>query len=150
MSIDVEQSPIITVGRYSGIAIDKLPNSYLRWMLTQDFPKAWTECAKKKLSQSSYNDLYLEVTRHAIDMFSRRFLSLWVQSEASKGEEALGIASFMANLAQEAWDKGEDKSKHRHQDDGVVRVYSGIKWVFGTNPNLPEFKDVITVMDSNE
>ncbi|MEX2053941.1 MAG: DUF3820 family protein [Candidatus Colwellbacteria bacterium] len=143
---DTQKIPIVTVGRYAGNKIDTLPNSYLRWMVTQDFPKLWIDFAIKKLKASDYNDNHLNVTRHAIDMFSKRFLKLWVDAEGSKGEGAVGLATFITSLAQEAWDKGEDISKHRHQDDGVVKLHGDIKWVYSFNPSYPDYKDVITVM----
>ena len=151
------QSPIMVVGRYSGKRVDSLPNSYLRWIIGQDFPKAILEAAKKKLEQSDYNDLYLSLSRHAIDMFSKRFLKRFLDtwrgyngaSEALK-ENWVGLATFMTKLAQEAWDKGTDVSKHRHQDDGIVKEYEGIKWVFHVNYHFPDYKEVITVMSSRE
>ncbi|KKK92168.1 hypothetical protein LCGC14_2705630 [marine sediment metagenome] len=140
-------SPIIIVGRYAGTPIDKLPNSYLRWMITQDFPKDWLEAARKKLKESDYNDLHLNVSRHAIDMFSKRFIDRWLNSESSRSDGD-GLATYMAKLAEKAWEKGKDVSKKRHKDDGIVKEYLGIKWVFGVNPNYPDYKDVITVMPS--
>lgn len=142
--------PVITVGRYAGTPIDQLPNSYLRWMITQDFPKDWLACAKRKLEESDYNDLYLHVSRHTIDMFSKRFLFKWIQSENNKGDDGDGLATYVAKQAEEAWDKGTDVSKHRHETDGIVKEYKDIKWVFGVNPNFPDYRDVITVMQSNE
>lgn len=141
--------PVITVGRYSGTPIDKLPNSYLRWMITQDFSKAWLDAARKKLVESDYNDLYLSVSRHAIDMFSKRFINEWVKSEGQK-EDGKGLATYMAIQAEKAWEKGTDVSKKRHKDDGIVKDYMGIKWVFGVNPNYPDYRDVITVMASSD
>ena len=140
--------PIITVGKYAGTKIDALPNSYLRWMMTQDFPKEWLDCAKEKLEKSSYNNLDINVSRHTIDMFSKRFLSVWLQSESDKGEDADGLATFIAKLSQEAWEKGEDVSKYRHKDDGTVKLYKDIQWVFDVNPNYPDYCAVITVMPS--
>ena len=142
------KSLIITVGRYAGTSIDKLPNSYLRWMITQDFPKEWLEAARKKLEESDYNDLYLNVSRHAIDMFSKRFIGMWIASESPKSNGD-GLATYIAKLAEKAWEKGKDVSKKRHKDDGIVKEYLGIKWVFGVNPNYPNYKDVITVMSSS-
>ena len=134
------------VGRYAGIPVDKLPNSYLRWLITQEgFPKNILEAAKHKLEESDYNDIYLNVSRHAIDMFSKRFWRLWADSEDSFPPDE-GLATFIAKFAQEAWDKGEDISKHRHQDDGIVKDWQGIKWVFRVNQNFPDYRDVITVM----
>ena len=131
------------VGRYAGVSVDQLPNSYLRWLVTQDFSKDIVECAIKKLKESNYDDLYLCVSRHAIDMYSQRFLSVW-QSEAPE----MGLASFIAKRAEEAWKSGKDVSKHRHQDDGIIKEWRGINWVFHINPNYPDYRDVITVMHS--
>ena len=142
--------PVMEVGRYAGRRVDTLPLSYLRWVISQDFSKDILECAIEKLKNSEYNDLPIDVSRHAIDMFSKRFLALWVGSEGKKEEGAIGLASFIAILAQEAWEKGEDVSKYRHQDDGVVKRWKDIKWVFGVNPNYPDYLSVITVMDSSE
>lgn len=138
----------MTVGRYAGTPIDKLPNSYLRWMLTQDFPKLWKDAAAKKLDASQHSDIYLNVTRHTLDMFSKRFLHLWLQTEARK-KEGDGFATFVARAAQEAWEKGEDTSLHRHQDDGLRRDWNGLRWVFKVAEGYPDFKDVITVMEAN-
>lgn len=136
------------VGKYAGSYVDTLPNSYLRWLITQDFPKEILEAADKKLKTSDYNDLYLNVTRHAIDMFSKRFLMRWIKSEGHKGDNGCGLATFIATIAQEAWEKGTDVSKNRHKDDGIVKELDGLKWVFGVNPNYPDYREVITVMDS--
>src|SRR3990167_7984305 len=140
------KEPTMEVGRYAGKKISTLPNSYLRWIIGQDFPKEILEAAKEKLSQSDYNDLYLHVSRHALDMFSKRFLFKWLQNENDKGDAGDGLASYVAKRAQEAWERGEDISLHRHQDDGVVKLWGGVKWVFGVNPNFPDYRDVITVM----
>jgi hypothetical protein len=115
-------------------------------MMGQDFPKQWLECAKEKLANSDFDDTYLSLSRHAIDMFSKRFIRLW-EAANFKLDETVGLATFMVNLAQEAWDKGEDVSKHRHDKDGVIKAYKGIKWVFNVNPKFPDYKDVITVME---
>lgn len=141
--------PTITVGRYAGVKIDKLPHSYLRWMLTQDFPRLWLDCAKEKLEASNYGDLHLSVSRHAIDMFSKRFLDRWLQLSRTR-ENDPGLASYIAQLAQEAWEKGQNVSKKRHQDDGIVKEFLGIKFVFSVSKEFPDYKDVITVMDGSE
>ena len=137
----------MVVGRYAGVQVYRLPNSYLRWLITQDFPKDILETARRKLKDSDYNDLYLHVSRHAIDMFSKRFLDLWL---SSGDHETIGLGSFIAILAQEAWEKGADLSKHRHQNDGVVKEWRGIQWVFGCNVNFPDYKDLITCMGSEK
>lgn len=134
--------PKMQVGRYAGTPVDKLPNSYLRWMMSQDFPKDILEVARRKLAQSKYNNDYLNVSRHALDMYSTRFLNRWLDSP----ERSSGFATFVTKAAQIAWEKGVDRSKHRHRDDGIVKEYEGIQWVFNVNSSFSDFKEVITVM----
>ena len=139
-----EKIPVMHVGRYAGTPVDQLPNSYLRWIIAQDFPKDILECAKRKIASSDYNNEFIHVTRHALDMFSRRFLHLWGDDQRD-----VGIATFVAKLAQVAWNDGSDVSKHRHANDGVVKLLGDIKWVFGVNQQFPDYKEVITIMPAD-
>lgn len=152
MKIDheIKRPLVITVGKYAGTPIDQLPNSYLRWMMGQKFPKAWLVIAKMKLDESDHSDTYISVSRHAIDMYSKRFLHLWSAHIRALGDEGDGLGTFIATQAQEAWNKGSDVSKHRHKDDGTVKDWLGIKWVFNMNPDFPDYKDLITVMNGTE
>lgn len=138
--------PKINVGRYAGTPIDQLPNSYLRWMLTQKFPKDWLEVAKRKLAASPYSNDYLSISRHAFDQFSLRFLDRWQAYLGTEQVKHDGMGTFIAKEAERAWSEGIDRSKRRHQDDGVVKELDGIKWVFGVSPTFPDYKDLITVM----
>lgn len=144
--------PKILVGKYRGTPIDQLPNSYLRWMITQDFPEDWLRIARKKLEASPYSNINLNVTRHAIDQFSLRFLEKWQVSNTAlrmAGQKEVGLGTYMALEAELAWKDGEDVSKKRHDRDGIVKEFDGIKWVFNLNPKYPEYKDVITVMPAS-
>ena len=135
------------VGKYAGKPIDQLPISYLRWMLMQDFPKELLDAAKRKVDASHYSNEYVSVSRHAVDMFSLRFLDRWTRFNAPlHSTKQLGIGTYIARLAQAAWDEGKDVSKHRHQDDGIVKELDGIKFVFATSEHFPDYKDVVTVM----
>lgn len=139
--------PRITVGKYAGTPIDQLPVSYCRWMLSQDFPPEWLEIARRKVEASPMYNEPLSVSRHAIDRFSVRFLKYWTEYKVSCGtHEYDGIATFFVKLATEAWEKGEDISKNRHQDDGIVKRYKGIKFVFNQSKVFPEYRELITVM----
>lgn len=145
----MEQIPRINVGKYKGTLIDQLPTSYLRWMLGQDFPKEWLEIAKKKVESSPFSNEPLSVSRHAIDRFSMRFLSMWELHRSNAQvtqKEYDGIATFLVKLGEEAWVKGQDVSKNRHQDDGIVKQWRGIKFVFNQNEKFPEYRELITVM----
>ena len=143
-----ERSPIMPVGKYAGTRVDALPMSYLRWMMTQKFPKHLLDAAQKKLSTSIYSNEYLQVSRHAYDRFSLRFLDRWLR--VVRSGEKVGLGTYVARKALEAYEKGEDISKRRHQDDGIVRLYEGIKWVFNTSHDFPDYRDLITVMAADE
>lgn len=140
--------PKMTVGKYAGVQIDKLPNSYLRWMLGQDFPKLWLDIAKEKLAESPYSNDPIMVSRHAIDQFSLRFIEKWINAHGSTGE--VGLGTFIAKEAERAWSEGINVSKHRHKDDGIAKMLDGIVWIFGQNPNYPEYRDVITCFPQKE
>jgi hypothetical protein len=142
-------SPIMKVGRYAGKRVDSLPGSYLRWVVSQKFSKDIMDAANHKLKQSDYFDLYLHVSRHAIDMYSKRFLFRWMKLEHiqdGQPKEGDGIATHVAKEAQIAWEKGVDVSKNRHVDDGIRKLHDGLLWVFNVNQEYPDYKDVITVM----
>lgn len=134
------------VGKYAGKPVDTLPHSYLRWVLGQKFPKEILRAAKSKLEKSEYNDLHISISRHAVDMFSKRFLFYWIKKENIRGEEGDGLGTFIAKTAEVAWRDGKDVSKNRYDGDGVVKSYDDILWVFNVSPEYPEYKDLITIM----
>lgn len=140
--------PVMEVGQYAGIPVDQLPLSYLRWLVNQNFPKEITEAAMEKLKKSDYNDTNLDVTRHAIDMFSKRFLFRWIQKENIRGDAGDGVATYLAKTADEAWQKGEDVSKKRFENDNTIKLYDDILWVFKLNPQFPEYRQLVTVMEN--
>jgi hypothetical protein len=129
--------PVMPVGKYKGIAVSKLPVSYCRWILLQAFTPDIMEAAKKKVEASVFNNIHIGVSRHALDMFSLRFLDYW--------DKEVGLASFVANYAQRAWEEGVDVSKKRHQDDGIVKSLDGLRFVFIVSTYVPDYKEVITI-----
>ncbi len=133
------------VGKYAGTPVDQLPNSYLRWIVMQDFEPEILDAAKEKLSQSSFDNNPMDVSRHALDMFSIRFIDRWVASDA-RAKDRVGFATYVTVLAQSAWEHGEDVSKNRHQDDGIAKEENGIIFVFKQSARFPEYKALVTVM----
>lgn len=131
--------PKIEVGKYRGTPIDQLPNGYLRWMLTQNFPKQWKEIAKRKVNSSDFCDTDIDVSRHAIDMFSKRFLHKWK-------DRSMGLATYVTKQAEKALNEGECVTKIRHKDDGISRKLDGVTYVFTDAEDFPEYRRVITVM----
>ena len=137
--------PIINVGRYSGTPIDKLPASYLRWMLAQDFPQEWKNIAKAKVEESPVYGEPLVISMHAIDRFSVRFIRTWQDHMMAKHSPRDGLATFLVKQAELAWKEGKDVSKNRDDDDGVIKLHKGIKYVFSKNDST--YRELITVMD---
>lgn len=109
--------------------------SYLRWILTQKFPSEYIEYAKEKTSKNKSDNLSIEITRHATDSFSLRFIDKW--------DKSVGLGSFLAQMAHIAFEKGTDVSKSRHQDENIIKEYDGIKWVFNKDV---EQRVLVTVM----
>lgn len=138
----------LEVGRYRNIPIDKLPLSYLRWVVTQKFSPEIIGAALDKLNKSDYNNTHMNVTRHALDSYSKLFLYIWVTHVEKEGQKADGFASFVTNEAIKAWEQGKDISKHRYEDDGIIKTLHGVSWVFHHNSETQEFKDVVTVYAS--
>lgn len=121
-----------------------LPVNYLRWLLTQsEIPPEILAIAKEKVDASiEKSEDYIDVSRHALDKFSLMFLDRWKND--SRG---LGLGSYVARIAQEAFEIGKDISKRRHKDDGLVRELNGIRYVYKQSKEYPEYLQVITIMD---
>lgn len=144
-----DQSQVkMEVGQYEGTPVAQLPVSYCRWILNQDFPEEIMLAAKRKVDASPMCNDRLNVTRHAIDRFSIRFIDVWMDRYTLNDRKitSMGISTFLVKLAGDAWEHGEDISKHRHKDDGIVKEHGGIKYVFNQSKRFPEYKDLITVM----
>lgn len=118
-----EKAPILNFGKYMGIAIDKVPTSYCRWILSQQFSDEIMYWARKKVGVEITNRIDIEVTRHALDKYSLNFLDRWQAINE-------GLASFVARKALEAWERGSDVSKNRHQDEQIIKSYEKMRWVF--------------------
>jgi uncharacterized protein (DUF3820 family) len=143
--VKIKDKPVIMpFGRFRGMAVKQIPNSYLRWLITvDDVPEQIREEAKLKLEESDYDNTDIEITRHALDMFSKRFLHKWT-------DKKIGLASFVAQMSMEALTKGKMLSDERPWGRGVKFFYDDIVWVFTWNEQLPEFKALITIMMPNK
>lgn len=139
----IQQPAVMSVGKYAGKPVDQLPLSYCRWIISQKFDKNILYAAKKKVDASIYAKTEINVSRHAVDMFSIRFIDRWINNP---DKHKIGIGTFLANIASEAWKYGQDVSKNRHEDDGIVKLYQDIKFVFTLNDTFPDYKELVTVM----
>lgn len=137
-------SPIFAFGKYKGVKVSQVPMSYLRWILGQTkFPAEFKEYAKYKIDKNKTTNADIDVTRHAYDSFSLRYLRLWQNSNIGMLGKQVGMGSFLAEMSQRAWEEGKDVSKDRHQDEELIKLYQGVKFVFNKDPS---YRVLITVM----
>jgi hypothetical protein len=116
-------------------------------MLMQNFPQEWIDLARAKVEASPIHNEKMWVSRHALDRFSIRFLKDWTEHKFKyPNHEYDGIATFVVKQAREAWEHGEDISRKRYKDDGIVKLHKGIKYVFNQSERLPGYLELITVM----
>lgn len=134
--------PTMRVGKYRGIRMDKLPNSYLRWVLAHPFDEEYLAYARKKVATNPTVAWNINVTRHAVDSFSLRFIDTWRTPRKVMGMQE-GLGSYIARMAVEALKYGKDVTKHRRNDDEPVLLYKEIHFVF--NDKKSEMRTLITV-----
>lgn len=137
--------PVMPYGKYKGKKVDTLPMSYLRWILAQKFPKDIMAVARAKVGANPSSKRMIDCTRHAIDSFSLRYLDRWKRyvNDGTMVMHSVGIASFLAELAYEAYEKGEDVSLSRHKDEELRKKFQDIIFVFNRGG---EIRVLITVM----
>lgn len=129
METQTNEIPVMGFGKYKGVRYDALPVSYCRWLLSQDFQdKELIEHAKRKVMANPTSQLGMEVTRHAMDSYSLRFIKEW--------NGKIGLGSFIAMKATEAYEHGKDVSKTRHKDEQIIKEFEGIKWVFNRSGSI--------------
>lgn len=139
----INQNLTMPFGRYKGIAVKKIPNSYLRWLLTvPSIPKIIREEAENKLRSSDFDSTDIQISRHAVDMFSKRFINKWA-------DRKIGIGTFLAHMAIDAINKGIIVNDDRNIGKGISIYYDNIVWVFTWPKESPDFKSLITVMYPN-
>lgn len=138
-----KNAPLLTFGKYKGVKISQVPMSYLRWMLGQKFPPELMKFAWEKVRANKSSDIEMEVTRHAYDSFSLRYIGLWQKSNIGILGKQIGIGTFLAELADHAWKEGKDVSMHRHQDEEIRKEYQGVKFVFNRHGYI---RTLITIM----
>ena len=94
------------------------------------------EAARLKLKVlERTTDVDIQITGHAFDQFSLRFIDVW--------DKTVGISTFLRELAQKALEKGEDISTRKNKTDRVI-YYQGIKFVFNRDEDS---RVLITVME---
>ena len=141
-----KDAPVIPAGKYRGLKVSSLTKGQLFWVLGQKFSPERMSIAKLKYETMSHCDVPIEVTRHAYDAFSLRFLGIWQESNLGKLGVLKGIGTFISEVAQEALVSGENISKPKDRTTRTI-LYRDIKFVFN-KPKDGEKVVLITIMSS--
>lgn len=119
----------VDFGRHKGELYTRLPVSYLNWMVNSDHSRK--EIAQAELKRRGTTMPTLELSGHAIDRFSQRFLERW--NILKENDE--GLNSWLLKRAAEAYSLLEE---------GETKVtYMDIKWVFDLGTCYPTLKTVM-------
>lgn len=134
---------VIRFGKHEGQLLTRLPVDYLQWLAAQSPAIVrdgdnWSELAAQELERRGTSYGGIMPSHHAIDRFSIRHLGRWDQSR--------GIASYLSDLAAEAWQEGEQESVQCDGTQTVVKKrHEGIGFVFvvGVDGNPHSLKTVL-------
>ena len=129
----------IDYGKHKGTKFTRLPIGYLKWMIRDRAPLH--ELARAELDRRGTNTPAIEVSGHAIDRFSERFLWKWIEHREDTGEK-IGLWSYLNNLAAEAWRHAHVDPSVEEKDDGFKFRHADIQWVFATQGEWPVVKSV--------
>jgi hypothetical protein len=139
---EFKTAPVMQVGKYKGVAADKLPLSYCRWMLTQKFPEDVTRVARAKVEASPLRKKSISISIHAIDKFSLLYLDRWQKEGRPNG---IGIGEYVISLGTQALLLGKRIPSDRFQNDAERYSYDGVIYVYGGQSDLPEYKELVTL-----
>jgi hypothetical protein len=85
-------------GKYSGELWTRIPLSYLRWCVNEN---VHAEYAKAELERRGSSQMpKIELSNHAIDRASQRFIDRWIQET----EKKIGLHTWLHDLALEAYE----------------------------------------------
>jgi Putative quorum-sensing-regulated virulence factor len=127
---------ICPIGKYKGELVTRLPQGYLKWAVNEEVD-AWTEVkggfakfhkvAKAELERRGTRTDGVEISGHAVDRFSQRFINHWEKNGGGKG-----IFSYIEAKALEAWNARNDPLVAGEiVDDGTWEIaYEAIVWCF--------------------
>lgn len=122
----------VDFGRHRGQLYTRLPISYLRWMINTDHSRK--EYAEAELIRRGTPNPELEVSIHAMDRFSEKYIWKWLDLEQPRK----GLNSWLIEQAGAALVHGNKDSK-----DPNRIAYMGITYVFEECDLWPVVKTIL-------
>ncbi len=127
-------------GRHKGQLITRVPVGYLKWMVREHHdPDGF---AAAELARRGTELPAIEVSGHAIDRFTQRYLYLWTEHVADTGED-VGLWTYLNRRATAAWAAMLADVNTRKEEPEIKVTHEGERWVFA---NQGEWPVVMTVM----
>lgn len=124
----------ISFGRHKGTRFTRLPISYLKWMVCQRTQAH--EIAAAELKRREVVTPKVEISGHAIDRFSQKFLTVWEDWRLTANHDTYeGLHAFLVRLAEEA-------AQRAHFQRADVVQHHGVLWVFELGGVWPVLKTV--------
>lgn len=122
----------VSFGRHQGELYTRIPVSYLLWMINVEHTYAHIAHAEIKRRGTVLPSV--EVSHHAIDRFSQKFLKKWLEANSDKG-----IAAYLHELAEKVWfEYAADRANHSSE----TIYFEGINFVFEIEGRWPVLKTV--------
>lgn len=104
-----------------GLLYSKIPLKALRFMASLNHGCAEFALAELSRRGTQVTPSKVVVTHHAIDQFSKRKLSKWLNDEETGMLAGVGLASWLEMQAQHAFDDGVmDDTGSRYMRDGMM------------------------------
>lgn len=121
-------------GKYRDQLLTRVPVGYLRWAVQNEVElkveldggrvAPLFQVAKVEIERRGERLGEIEVSPHAIDRLSERFLGIWHEHGAGTG-----LYSWAERAALEAWEKRHDLEAQQQEDGAWQIPWKGIVWV---------------------
>lgn len=124
----------INYGRHQGELYTRIPIGYLKWMVCnrcQEWEVAEAELARREVVTPT-----IEVSGHAIDRFSQRFLTIWEEHRQTANGTYEGLHAFLVRHGERAAAKAKFLNREKVE-------HLGIKWAFALDGAWPVLKSVM-------
>ena len=124
--VDSNGSPVMPNGKHAGQSIQRVPSSYLKWMVSANH--TYAAMAQDELNRRGTDVSEIEISAHAVDRASQRVLDIW---KSTRKDENEGLYTWLSRMASEAL----DSAKGEPEQDTIP--YKGMKFFFGMDGAYP-------------
>ena len=122
----------LNFGKHDGELLTRVPASYLKYMLNEfGDDSRWAKLAEAELKRRNHKIPEIEISPHAVDRASTRFLKKWKETSGKRE----GLYSWLVRMALAALKQGKPKIDKIEYDD--------MYFVFSKDTRWPVLKSVM-------